>query len=166
MTRPLLPSSNVVDAELTCKELSGRIDRLTGPGSNRVRSLLRRLIVALELREQDGRRLGAEVWRAPERSDVPRLGAPRRRSAFTVARRVAPAGDALQAIVHECKQLVADLAALIGRGAFAVQAAARQLVVALELYEQEQRRLRSEMLRREQAVGSSPMSVRATGTNP
>src|SRR5262249_59007985 len=84
---------DAIGAATLCADLAERIDKLTGPGSNHVRSLLRRLIVAVELRQQDDRRLGAEVWRASEQPDVPQLESPRRVLTFALVRPHAAAAD-------------------------------------------------------------------------
>ena len=46
-----------------CEHLFARLDVLRGPGTYAVRSLARQLAVALELREQEQRRLGVERFR-------------------------------------------------------------------------------------------------------
>jgi len=48
---------------------------------------------------------------------------------------------------RRCERLAQDLRGLTGPGATAVRAAARQLLVAIELYEQQRRRLAAEVLR-------------------
>lgn len=144
MTRVLVPAQSVDVALPAYRSLLEQAAQLTGPGSNRVRALVRRLVLELELRAQDERRLGAEILRSRERLALP----PRRPPRAALLRRVAPS-DAPQALLEQCRRLAAELAARQSRAGFGVHAALRQLVVALELYEQDQLRLRTESLRQE-----------------
>lgn len=144
MTRTFVPVHDVDEALPACTSLLAQTARLTGPGSNRIRGLVRRLTLELELRAQDERRLGAEVLRSHERLALPRRRAPR----VALVRRSATSNGA-HALVEDCRQIAAVLGALTGHAGFGVHAVLRQLVVALELYEQDQLRLRTESLRQE-----------------
>jgi len=49
-----------------CQQLGARLEGLSGPGAQAVRSAARRLVVAMELYEQHERRVAAEVLREEE----------------------------------------------------------------------------------------------------
>jgi hypothetical protein len=139
---PALAPYSARELAFACRELSEQIEALSGPGSNQLRTLLRRLILAVELREQTDRRLRAEIWRGSEQSQLP-FEAVRCALILGVARR--------HRRTEECQQMISHFAAAVGPGTCAVRTAARHLAVALELYEQDQRRLDSEALRGDQA---------------
>lgn len=132
-----------------CLRLAQRLECLAGRGTAALRGAVHRLVVAIELRAQEQRRLAAETLRADAAPQEEARSTVMLRSPSPPLAQLGRRMKDIQAALRDCKQIATSLETLTGPGAFAVHSAARQLVVELELFAQDQCRVRSETLRRQ-----------------